>query len=149
MSENGRPKPFIVLVSEVETTMRSILEGDEADIPFAIYKAEIALAEAKKLASAASETALEKVVERPAGTESPTIIMRNPYTIEREPCFRPGDVIVHRDRRYTVLDPAWSPMGKLRMQAEGQAVRMTWWKKPSDLPPAYQLVEAVERESGE
>jgi len=140
MSENGRPKPFIVLVSEVETTMRSILEGDEADIPFAIYKAEIALAEAKKLASAASETALEKVVERPAGTES---------TIEREPRFRPGDVIVHRDRRYTVLDPAWSPMGKLRMQAEGQAVRMTWWKKPSDLPPAYQLVEAVERESGE
>jgi len=56
-----RAKPFIVLVSEVEQTCRSILLGEEADVPLALYKAEIALAEAKKLASAISLEALEKV----------------------------------------------------------------------------------------
>jgi|SRR5215469_18980826 len=111
-----RSKPFIVLISEVEQTCRSILLGEEADIPFAVYKAEVALAEAKKLALSVSLEALDALVE---------------------PRFKPGDVIANNERRYTVLDPAWSPMGKLRIQAEGQAVKMTWWKRPSDLPPAY------------
>jgi len=63
MAENGKPKPFIVLISEVEQTCRSILLGEEPDIPFAVYKAEIALAQAKKLAVEVSLAALKKVSE--------------------------------------------------------------------------------------
>jgi hypothetical protein len=56
-------RPFIVLVSEVEQLCRSILEGDQPDIPYALYRAEVSLAEAKKIAAKVSLEALEKIVE--------------------------------------------------------------------------------------